>query len=130
MTMYLRLGGRPAVDQAVRRLVQQLAKDTADGARHAQTATVSQDDLAEFFIFLFGGAPIYDGPPPHVLIAPICPSVEAYPDFIGQLVGAFGAPAEEQELRALMDRALLPVLSPPNAPSLHDPEQPQSGARA
>lgn len=130
MTLYLRLGGRPAVDQAVRRLVDQLAQDASASARQPQAAAASHEDLTEFFIFLLGGAPFYDGPPPQALIAPICPSIEAYPHLVGQLVSAFGAPAEEQELRSLLDRVLPPVLSPPVAPRIQDPEQPQPGARA
>jgi hypothetical protein len=62
MTLYLELGGRTAIRRAV------LA--TQAGDQPAPQATL--EDLTEFLVFLFGGAPVYEGPALHHTVAAIC----------------------------------------------------------
>ena len=84
MTLYLELGGRAALRRAV------LAAQGGD--QPAPQATL--EDFVEFLVFLFGGAPVYEGPALHHTVAAICQGHSGFDRLVDDLTGALtGAPA-------------------------------------
>ncbi|KZM48589.1 Clp protease ClpP [Labrenzia sp. OB1] len=122
MTLYMKLGGRRAFMQAMPRLQARLEQDSCFDSSKFRHEFEQSDDLSEFLIFLFGGAPYYEGKPVTKLLSPVCPSVETYQRFVDHLVAAFfdgRASDEEADLRNLMERLRPQVLNPkPVAPVL------------
>lgn len=87
MTLYLKLGGRPVFAQAVRTCLRLTCTDTGQSTEAAFTEAWKAD-LLEFLIYLYGGAPYYEGPLAADLFAPICPDHGAFDHFIDRLVAA------------------------------------------
>lgn len=123
MTLYMKLGGRKTIMQAMPRLQARLEEDPCfDPGRFRQEFERSED-LSEFLIFLSGGAPFYDGKPVTKLLSPICTGSDIYQRFVDHLAAVFfeDAPSsdEEIELRDVMERLRPQVLNPkPVAPVL------------
>lgn len=108
MTLYLKMGGRPAIEEAVQHLERRLQAD-ASLSRHGpiKQNSLAQDDLAEFLIYLFGGAPYYSGLPVSVLFRPYCRCDATYDSFVDHLSAVLIAqrlpPLVETELRLAME---------------------------
>jgi hypothetical protein len=115
MTLYMKLGGREAIIQAMPHLKARLEQDPCFDVASFLPEFEHSDDLTEFLVFLAGGAPIYDGKPVRDLLAPICTCNNIYERFVDHLVAVIfnGAPATEDEadLRDLMDRLRPHVLA-------------------
>lgn len=62
MTLYLELGGRTAILNAV----------SAALAGTDATQPGTAEDFTEFLVFLFGGAPVYEGPALHQTLGSVC----------------------------------------------------------
>ncbi len=62
MTLYLELGGRTAILNAV----------SAALAGTDATQPGTAEDFTELLVFLFGGAPVYEGPALHQTLGPVC----------------------------------------------------------
>lgn len=116
MTLYMTIGGRKAILQAMPGLKFRLEQDPcfdmgsiADGFEHS-------DDFTEFLIFLCGGAPFYDGKPICELLSPLCGCDDEYSRFVDHLVAVFfgdrSNPKDEAQLRQHMDRLRPQVLNP------------------
>ncbi|POF31494.1 globin domain-containing protein [Roseibium marinum] len=122
MTLYMKLGGRKAIKQAMPRLRARLEQDPCFDLSKFRQEFERSDDLTEFLIFLFGGAPFYDGKPVTELLSPVCPSQEIYQRFVDHLVTVIfdgRTSGEETGLRDLMERLRPQVLNPkPVAPVL------------
>jgi len=116
MTLYMKLGGRKAIMQAMPRLLARLDGDPCFDLGPYRHEFEHSDDLTEFLVFLSGGAPVYDGKPVSELLSPICTDKEVYNHFVDHLVAvlfsASAAPGDETELRQLMDRLRPRVLNP------------------
>ncbi|MEE4013388.1 Clp protease ClpP [Roseibium sp. FZY0029] len=108
MTLYMKLGGREAIMQAMPHLKARLEQDPCFDVSSFLPEFEHSDDLTEFLIFLSGGAPIYDGKPVSDLLAPICTCNNIYERFVDHLVAVIfngvRAPGDEADLRDLMDR--------------------------
>lgn len=101
----MKLGGRPAILRAMAQLHQKLVQDERFAHAQLNAPLSEREDLCEFFIFLSGGAPMYDGPPARVLFRPICADADSYDVFVAYLVDVLtgaGSPLEA-ELRRIMD---------------------------
>lgn len=62
MTLYLRLGGRPAIEAAVGTLLRRLREDSLFNEQpHAQQRLCPREGLAEFLVYIFAGSPTYEG---------------------------------------------------------------------
>lgn len=123
MTLYYNLGGRRAIIQAMPRLQARLEDDPCFDLSGFRDEFERSDDLSEFLVFLFGGAPVYDGKPVDSLLSPLCTCKEAYERLVDHLVAVFlndrESRADEEDLRDLMERLRPRVLSPkPAAPVL------------
>jgi len=121
MTLYMKLGGRKTITQAMPRLLARLEQDPRFTLGSLRQELERSDDLTEFLVFLSGGAPFYDGKPINELLSPICPCQEVYGRFVDHMVcvlfGGNPAAADETDLRNLMDRIRPHVLDPkPVAP--------------
>ena len=107
MTLYLKLGGRPAIVEAMRRLETLMMQEENLPHVDNETSLEQSEELCEFLIFLSGGAPIYDSAPISEILGPVCPSDDSYDRFVDHLVTAmFGprrAPRTEAELRLMME---------------------------
>ncbi|GAB4517480.1 MAG: hypothetical protein Tsb0019_17260 [Roseibium sp.] len=123
MTLYMKLGGRKAIMQAMPRLLARLDEDPCFDLGPYRREIEHSDDLSEFLVFLAGGAPAYDGKPVCELLSPICTGDEVYNRFVDHLVAVlFGESPQhddETDLRQLMDRLRPRVLNPrPTKPVL------------
>ncbi len=123
MTLYMKLGGRKAIMGAMPSLKVRLEQDPAFNVDSFREEFEHSENLSEFLIFLAGGAPLYDGKPICELLSPLCRCSQSYDRFVDHLVAVFfgtrNAPAEEDQLRDLMDRIRPQVLNPkPVAPVL------------
>lgn len=123
MTLYMKIGGRKAVEKAMPSLNARLEADPCFDLAAFGAEFSPSGDLCEFLVFLFGGAPYYDGKPVSDLLAPLCTCTDAYQRFVDHLVVVFNkssTPVEdEHELRRLMGRLRPSVLAPkPSAPIL------------
>jgi hypothetical protein len=107
MTLYLKLGGRPAIEEAAKRLQRRLRHDPAFREPVASAPDNHRTDLSEFLIFLSGGSPFYDGTPIGKILAPLCPSDEAFDLFVDHLatvlIGNDRPVQVEAQLRLLME---------------------------
>lgn len=107
MTLYLKLGGRPAIVEAMRRLETLMIQEQNLPHVDSEASLEQSEELCEFLIFLSGGAPFYDNAPIGEILGPICPCDGSYDLFVDLLVTAmFGprcAPRTEAELRLLME---------------------------
>lgn len=123
MTLYMKLGGRKTIIQAMPRLQARLEQDPCFDLGRLRHGFARSDDLCEFLIFLCGGAPFYDGEPVSRLLSPLCTSADTYERFVDHLVAVLfdgrGASRDEAELRDLMEQLRPRVLNPkPVAPVL------------
>ncbi|WP_269581655.1 Clp protease ClpP [Roseibium sp. Sym1] len=121
MTLYMKLGGRKMILQAMPHLLSRLEQDPCFNLGNFRQELERSDDLTEFLVFLSGGAPIYEGKPICDLLSPICTDREVYARFVDHLVavllGGSAATGDEADLRMLMDRLRPHVLAPrPVAP--------------
>ncbi len=117
MTLYLKLGGRPAFQEAIKTLENRLYQDGAfrpsqDGhiLRHA-------DELCEFLVFLFGGAPFYDGMPIGAVLQPLRLDDSRYDRFVDHVVNALGgnrsSVRNEAQMRVVMEHIRPHVVNVP-----------------
>ncbi|WP_428524836.1 Clp protease ClpP [Roseibium sp.] len=123
MTLYMKIGGRKAVLAAVPALKERLDADPCFDLSALRGEFDTSGDLCEFLVFLFGGAPFYDGKPVTDLLSPLCDCDDVYGRFVDHLVAVLlrNALSEENEaeLRSLMERLRPHVLAPrPTAPVL------------
>ncbi|MEO9527864.1 Clp protease ClpP [Roseibium sp.] len=123
MTLYMKLGGRKAIMQAMPALHARLDKDPCFDIATFRQEFERSDDLTEFLIFLSGGAPFYDGKPVADLLSPICTGEDVYIRFVDHLVAVLfterSTEDEKDALRQLMDQLRPQVLDPkPVAPVL------------
>jgi hypothetical protein len=121
MTLYMKLGGRKTIMQAMPCLLSRLDQDPCFNLGRFRQEMGGSDDLTEFLVFLSGGAPFYDGRPICDLLSPICTDKEVYARFVDHLVavllGSRTETGDETELRQLMDKIRPHVLAPrPVAP--------------
>jgi len=116
MTLYLKMGGRPAIERAVRHLERRLLADE----RLTTDLGVAPDrfapsDFAEFLIYLFGGAPFYEGPSVRTLFRPYCrcdATFDMFVDHLATVLIAQRLPVRlETELRLTMETIRPRVLS-------------------
>mgnify|MGYP000061499597 CR=1 FL=1 len=123
MTLYMTLGGRNEIMRAMPRLQARLEEDPCFDLAGFRQEFERSDDFAEFLIFLFGGAPFYEGKPVSALLSPLCTCADAYDRFVDHLVAVYfgvdGMADDEEVLRELMQRLRPQVLNPkPAAPVL------------
>ncbi len=121
MTLYMTIGGRQAIVEALPHLRARLETDPCFDMDRFQEEFGASGDLAEFLIFLFGGAPSYDGKSVAALLSPLCTCSETYERFTDHLAVVFlsgnDTPEAETNLRDLMERLRPHVLHPkPLAP--------------
>ncbi|GAA0771798.1 Clp protease ClpP [Roseibium denhamense] len=116
MTLYLSLGGRGAIEQAMPRLKQQLKDDSCFDLSAFDKTFGGSDDLCEFLIFLLGGAPFYEGKPICDLLSPLCTCDDAYERFCDHLLSVFGpgtlSGAEVSSFRAILEELRPRILDP------------------
>ncbi|WP_428644908.1 hypothetical protein [Roseibium sp.] len=116
MTLYMTLGGRKAILAAMPRLQARLETDPCFDANRFRHEFERSEDLTEFLVFLFGGAPFYDGKPIPELLSPLCSCSDVYERFVDHLVTIFSrdtnTPETENDLRQLMERLRPHVLDP------------------
>ncbi|MEP0232411.1 Clp protease ClpP [Roseibium sp.] len=107
MTLYMKLGGRPAIVDAVERLSGRLSLDTSFCDAAKGLPEIWREDFAEFLIFLSGGAPFYDNSPIRTLLMPLCPTDEAFDAFVDHLatvlIGKTRSVRLEAEMRLMME---------------------------
>ncbi len=64
-------------------------------------------DLLEFLIFLAGGSPVYDGLPVSKMLSPLCPTNEAFDDFVDHvatsMIGTERPVRIEADLRLMLE---------------------------
>lgn len=117
MTLYLKIGGRPAFKEAMTRLEDRLSSDGSFGFAEQGGKLSNTDDLCEFLIFLSGGAPFYDGSPVAEILGPLRLSDARYDLFVDHLVdvltGDLRSIRAETELRLVMEHVRPHVVSPP-----------------
>ncbi len=123
MTLYMKIGGRSAVSGAMSSLRERLDADPLFELSAFRTDFDRSSDLCEFLVFLFGGAPFYDGKPVSDLLSPLCRCADAYERFVDHLEAVFfgsaGATEDKDDLRAIMANLRPRVLAPkPAAPVL------------
>jgi len=123
MTIYLTLGGRNEIMRAMPRLQARLEEDPCFDLAGFRQEFERSDDFAEFLIFLFGGAPFYEGKPISALLSPLCTCADVYDRFVDHLVAVYfgegGMADSEEVLRELMQRLRPQVLNPkPTSPVL------------
>ncbi len=103
----MRLGGRPAIVDAVERLSSRLNHDASFSDATKQLPEIWQEDFAEFLIFLSGGAPFYDSSPISTLLSPLCPTDEAFDVLVDHLaavlIGRTRSVRLEAEMRLMME---------------------------
>lgn len=80
MTLYIELGGRSVIERAVRQVLNVRLQNTSrpSDVMLPHQAELLREDLTEFLIFLFGGAPFYEGPAIHHAFSYICNSHSAF----------------------------------------------------
>ncbi|MEP3047602.1 MAG: Clp protease ClpP [Roseibium sp.] len=122
MTLYMTLGGRNAIMQAMPVIRNRLQEDPCFDEDGLHTEFTQSGDLCEFLIFLSGGAPIYDGKPFYELLAPLCNGPGLYDRFVDHLiavlVGNRHTSQDEEHLREIMSNLRPQVLDPkPVAPT-------------
>ncbi|MBD8875476.1 Clp protease ClpP [Roseibium polysiphoniae] len=107
MTLYMRLGGRPAIVDAVERLSSRLSHDTSFCDAAKELPEIWREDFSEFLIFLSGGAPFYDSSPISTLLSPLCPTDEAFDVLVDHLaavlIGRTRSVRLEAEMRLMME---------------------------
>lgn len=123
MTLYMKLGGRKAIMEAMPHLLARLETDPCFDLDTYRRQSERSEDLTEFLIFLSGGAPLYDGMSVTDLLSPICTGEKIYGRFVDHLVAVLVGDdlvdGEEDDLRQLMDQLRPHVLDPkPVAPVL------------
>ena len=130
MTLYLKLGGRPTFQEAIETLERRLKQDGKFSQPHGGHVLPNADELCEFLIFLFGGAPFYDGMPIDRVLRPLRLDDTRYDRFVDHVVIALtgGRPSvrNETQLRVVMEHIRPHVVNAPgNRPGL--PPQDQVG---
>lgn len=107
MTLYFKLGGRPAIVEAMRRLETLMIQEERLPHVDSKASFGQSEELCEFLIFLSGGAPVYDNAPIRKILGPVCPCDDSYDLFVDHLVtamiGPHRAPRTEAELRLMME---------------------------
>lgn len=107
MTLYLKLGGRPAIVEAMRKLETLMIQEENLPHVDSEASFEQSEELCEFLIFLSGGAPVYDNAPIGEILGPVCPCDDSYDLFVDHLViamiGPHRAPRTEAELRLMME---------------------------
>lgn len=120
MTLYMKIGGRTAIENALPALREALEADPCFDLPSSCAEFEQSGDLCEFLVFLFGGSPVYDGKPAASLLSPLCSCEDAYERFVDHLVAVFFGPSGnfegEEGLRTTMSRLRPRVLSPKPVP--------------
>lgn len=117
MTLYLKLGGRPAFQEAIETLENKLRQDGA--FRPSQDGRVLRysEELCEFLVFLFGGAPFYDGMPIGTVLEPLRLDDSRYDRFVDHVVNALGGNCSsvrnEAQMRVVMEHIRPHVVNVP-----------------
>lgn len=107
MTLYLKLGGRPAFREAIETLKSRLYQDSTFRLSQGDPVLRHSDELCEFLIFLFGGAPYYDGMPIGRVLSPLRLDDSRYDRFVDHVVSALenrrSSIRDETQLRVVME---------------------------
>lgn len=86
MTLYLDLGGRPALKRSTERLIIRLQQDPIFAKAPPACPHVLKEDLTEFLVFLFGGAPFYEGHSAEEMLHPYCYNDRAFDAFVEHVI--------------------------------------------
>lgn len=128
MTLYLKLGGRPAFQEAIETLASKLYQDSAFRLPHDGPVLRHADELCEFLIFLFGGAPFYDGMPIGQVLRPLRLDDDRYDRFVDHVVRSLGgrrsSVRDETQMRVVMEHIRPHVVGVPASrpgPAPQDP---------
>ncbi|NBN63732.1 hypothetical protein GWI72_03765 [Microvirga tunisiensis] len=112
MTLYLELGGRAAIRRAL--------EATLSGGHPEQVE--AREEFAEFLVFLFGGAPVYEGPALHQTVAPFCCGHQAYDRLVDALTEVLTASPQaaglERDVRRALEQVRCHVVRSPHPVSL------------
>ncbi|WP_417694547.1 hypothetical protein [Roseibium sp.] len=118
MTLYLDLGGRPALRHATTRLLTRLQLDPLFAETTLSHQNDLQEDLIEFLCFIFEGAPVYEGRTANEMLGPYCACDQTFDHLVDHivtvLIGSTGASPLETTIRARFDR-LRPILLKPDS---------------
>lgn len=117
MTLYLKLGGRPAVEAAVSTLLERLSKDPVFTRRQqGALKTCPREGLIEFLVFIFAGAPTYEGNSLHEAHGGLVVTGAQLDRFIDHLVSIFSDDGKDArisiETRLVLERVRQYLLSP------------------
>ncbi|MXN64125.1 hypothetical protein GR183_04360 [Stappia sp. GBMRC 2046] len=109
MTLYLRLGGRPALERAVGEVMARLVKDPLFMSRNQVRLRICpRDALIDFLTYLTGGSPTFDGAPLGYVHDGLFISEQQYGRFAQHLVSVLGRdgadPRAATEFRYILDR--------------------------
>ncbi|WP_346895205.1 Clp protease ClpP [uncultured Roseibium sp.] len=117
MTLYLKLGGRPAFQEAMKTLENKLYQDGAFRPSQDGRILRHSDELCEFLVFLFGGAPFYDGMPIGTVLQPLRLDDNRYDRFVDHVVNALGGDrssvSNEAQMRVVMEHIRPHVVNTP-----------------
>ncbi len=117
MTLYLRLGGRPAVEAAVSSLLERLGDDPVFMTRNqVALKACPRESLTEFLVFIFAGAPTYEGNSLHEAHGGLVVTGAQLDRFIDHLVSIFSNDGRDTrisiETRFVLERVRQYLLSP------------------
>ncbi|MEP4768430.1 MAG: Clp protease ClpP [Roseibium sp.] len=121
MTLYITLGGRKAILQAMPQLWTRLEQDPCIDLGEFRKEYEQSSDMCEFLVFLSGGAPFYDGKSVYELLSPLLTCTNVYDRFVDHLVVILSSESTtqkyESDLREAMSRLRPQILNPkPVAP--------------
>jgi len=128
MTLYLKLGGRPAFQEAVETLENRLCQDGTFPPSQDGRVLRHSDELCEFLIFLFGGAPFYDGMPIGMVLKPLRLDDVRYDRFVDHVVdalaGSHSTIRNETRMRVALEHIRPHVVTAPEFRSGPAPQDP------
>lgn len=96
MTLYLRLGGHPAIERAVDEVMAQLVKDPLFMSRNQVRLRICpRTGLVEFLTYLTGGSPTYEGLPLGFVHDGLFVNERQFDVFAQYLISAIGRNGED-----------------------------------
>lgn len=134
MTLYIELGGRSVIERAVRHVLSVRLPNTSrpSDVMLPHQAELLREDLTEFLIFLFGGAPFYEGPAIHHAFSYICSSHSAFDEvremFIQELTQRPQAAGLRAQVHAALEQIRHHAVRQPHPAQMQ--ERPQLQARS